>query len=286
MDFYQKDFDASFILRNNIPVEDFEGFSSADMHYIIYETLSPDSPFQIKKNIPNNVLDQIPFFLQVEFLLERINDLGELKLTATGSLPTALVRQIYDKGFIKDDMIDRGIIKLYAETSSRPIHLARMITELAGFTKKRNNKLSLTKLWKNKLEKKGRQEIFIQTFSTFAHKFNWGYFDYYECQSAGQLGYAFTLYLISKYGDKERRDKFYSEKYLIAFPAFLDEFYDFPLEKEKNRSFNSCYSVRTFDRFLEYFNLISSREEGKVYHDKIKIIKKSEIFDKIITFEN
>jgi hypothetical protein len=271
---------------NNSPIDDFEGFSSADMNYLVYETFSPVSPFQIKKNIPDNILDQIPFLLQIEYLLARINDLGELKLTAKGFLPTTLVKEIYDLGLIKDYAIEHGITKLYAETSSQPINLTRLITELAGFTKKRYNKLTLTKTWRDKLLKKNRQDIFIQTFSTFAQKFNWGYFDLYSSQATGTVGFAFSLFLLSKYGDNERQDSFYSEKYLRAFPSLIDLFKDDKWVTDINRSFNSCYSIRTFDRFLDYFNLIKIRSEGRLYHDSKKFIKKSPIFDDIITFEN
>ena len=286
MDFYQKDFDPTFILMNNSPIEDFEGFSSADMNYLVYDAFSPDSPFQIKKNIPDNILDQIPFLLQIEYLLHRINDLGELKLTAKGFLPTTLVKEIYDLGLIKDYAIEHGITKLYAETSSQPINLTRLITELAGFTKKRYNKLTLTKTWRDKLLKKNRQDIFIQTFSTFAQKFNWGYFDLYSSQATGTVGFAFSLYLLSKYGANDRQDSFYSEKYLKAFPSLIDLFKDDKWVTDINRSFNSCYSIRTFDRFLDYFNLIKIRSEGRPYLDSKKFIKKSPIFDDIITFEN
>jgi hypothetical protein len=282
----KKGIEASIILRNNSPIEDFEGFSPADMSYLIYETFSPDSPFQIKNNIPNNILDQIPFLLQIEYLLERLSDYGELKLTAKGFLPTTLVKEIYEQGLIKDEAIEHGITKLYAETSSQPIHLTRLITELAGFTKKRYNKLSLTKTWRDKLLKKNRQDIFIQTFATFAQKFNWGYFDGYSSQATGQLGYAFSLFLLSKYGDNERPDSFYSEKYLRAFPSLIDLFKDDKWVTDINKSFNSCYSIRTFDRFLEYFNLINCRCEGRQYHDLKKFVKKSAIFDDIVIFDN
>lgn len=286
MDFYHKDFDPTSILMNNRPIEDFEGFSSTDMHYLVYKTFSPDSPFQIKKNIPDNILDQIPFLLQIEFLLSRINDLGELKLTAKGFLPTTLVKEIYELGLIKDEAIEDGITKLYAETSSQPIQLTRMITELAGFTKKRYNKLTLTKVWRDKLLKKNRQDIFLQTFATFALKFNWGYFDGYLSQATGPVGFAFSLLLLSKYGDTERLDKFYSEKYLKAFPSLIDLFSEDRWVTDINKSFNSCYSIRTFDRFLDYFNLIKINTEGRQYYDSKKIIKKSSIFDNIITFDN
>jgi hypothetical protein len=286
MDFYQKDFDATLILINNIPIDDFEGFSSADMNYLVYETFSNDSPFQIKKNIPDDILDQIPFLLQIEYLLKKINDLGELKLTAKGFLPTTLVKEIYDLGLIKDYAIEKGITKLYAETSSQPINLTRLITELAGFTKKRYNKLTLTKTWRDKLLKKNRQDIFIHAFSTFMQKFNWGYFDLYSSQATGTVGSAYSLFLLSKYGDNERLVSFYAEKYLKAFPSLIDSFKEDSWVTDINRSFNSCYSVRTFDRFLDYFNLITIRTDGRQYDDTKKFVKKSPIFDDIITFEN
>jgi hypothetical protein len=286
MDFNQKKFDATLILINNIPIDDFEGFSFADMNYLVYESFSPDSPLQINKKIPDNILDQIPFLLQIEYLLKKINDLGELKLTAKGFLPTTLVKEIYDLGLIKDYAIEKGITKLYAETSSQPINLTRLITELAGFTKKRYNKLTLTKTWRDKLLKKSRQDIFIQTFSTFAQKFNWGYFDLYSSQATGTVGFAYSLFLLSKYGDIERHVSFYSEKYLKAFPSLIDLFKDDPWVTDINRSFNSCYSIRTFDRFLDYFNLITIKSDGRQYDDSKKFIKKSPIFDEIITFEN
>jgi len=270
---------------NNRPIEDFEGFSPTDMHYLVYNTFSPDSPFQIKKNIPDKILDQIPFLVQIEYLLSKINDHGELKLTAKGFLPTPLVKEIYDLGLIKDYAIEKGIAKLYAETSSQPINLTRLITELSGFTKKRFNKLTLTKKWRNKLLTKNRQDILLQTFSTFTQKFNWGYFDGYSSQATGPVGFAFSLFLLSKYGDTERLDNFYSEKYLRAFPSLIDLFKDDPWVSDIRKSFNSCYSIRTFDRFLDYFNLITIRSEGRQYYDSKKIIKKSSIFDEIIRFD-
>jgi hypothetical protein len=190
-------------------------------------------------------------------------------------------------GLIKDEEIESGMTKLYAETSSQPIQLTRLITEMAGFTKKRYNRLSLTKTWKDRLLNNSRQQIFEQTFSTFAFKFTWGYYDGYESQVAGQVGFPFSLFLLSKYGDHERLDRFYSEKYLTAFPRLIDQFYDnLNWARDANTAFNSCYSIRTYDRFLKYFNLITIRTEGQSYHNSKKFIKKTAFFDDVMTFDN
>jgi len=285
MDPDKKSIEAAKILIDNSPIEDFEGFSSSDMRYLIITPFSKDSPFQINKKIPNSILDQIPMLIQVEYLLNRINDLGEIKLTATGSLPTHMVKELYHQGFIKDYGIEKGYTKLFGEASCLPVHLTRIIVELSGFAKKKNGKLSLTNTWKNKLTSKNRQDIFFRLFSSYSQKFNWSYLDGYPSQQTGQLGFAFSLFLLSKYGKIERLDNFYAEKYLKAFPKLSLDFKTDYFNEDIIGHFQDCYSYRTFDRFLEYFNLIDSRTEGK-FTDKKKFIKKSTLFNYILDFEN
>ena len=224
-------------------------------------------------------------FIQVEYLLNRINDLGEIKLTSTGSLPTQMVKELYNQGFIKDYGIEKGYTKLFGEASCLPVHLTRIIVELSGFAKKKKGKLSLTNTWKNKLISKNRQDIFFQLFSSYSQKFNWSYLDSYPSQLTGQLGFAFTLLLLSKYGKIERLDNFYAEKYLKAFPKLSLDFKTGYFNDDVNRHFHDCYSYRTFDRFLEYFNLTDTRTEGKFFTDKKKFIKKTALFNEIIDFE-
>jgi hypothetical protein len=285
LDEIRRQIEASRIIYNTSPIEDFEGLSPADMRYILYDPFSIDSPFKLKKEIPDNVLDQIPMLIQVEYLLNRINDLGEIKLTATGTLPTQMVKELYNQGFIKDYGIEKGYTKLFGEASCLPVHLTRIIIELSGFAKKKKGKLSLANTWKNKLISKNRQDIFFQLFSSYSQKFNWGYLDSYPSQLTGQLGFAFTLLLLSKYGKTERLDKFYSDKYLKAFPKLSLDFNTGYFNDNANGHFHDCYSYRTFDRFLEYFNLTDSRTEGKYFTDKKKFIKKTALFDNIIFFD-
>jgi hypothetical protein len=276
---------ASMIIHNTSPIEDFEGLSPADMRYILYEPFSIDSPLKFKKHIPDKILDQIPILIQTEYLLDRIDNLGEIKLTSTGTLSTQMVKEFYNQGFIKDYGIEKGYTKLYGEASCLPVHLTRIIVELSGFVKKKRGKLSLTKTWKDKLISKNRQDILFQIFSTYSQKFNWSYLDGYPSQQTAQLGFAFSLLLISKYGNMERRDNFYSEKYLKAFPKLSLDFNTGQL-KEVNRDFHDCYSYRTFDRFLEYFKLTETRIEGNYFTDRKEFIKKTALFSEIIDFEN
>lgn len=285
LDDIKRKLESSLIEYNTKPIEDFEGLSPADMRYVLYEPYSKNSPLKINKAIDDKILDQVPLFNQVEYLLNNIIAAGEIKLTSTGSLPTKVVKDIYSQGFLHDFAIEEGITNLYSETSCNTIHLTRIIVELAGFTKKKNGKLSLTKNWNGKITSKDRNALFHKTFEIFTQKFNWGYFDGYPSPKTGQLGFTFSLLLLSKYGNTEREDRFYSEKYLKAFPNILMEYSDEQVVVEPNRQFHRCYSLRTFERFLEHFNLVESRYEGKTRFDSKKFLKKSTIYDSIVTFE-
>ena len=110
-------------------------------------------------------------------------------------------------------------------------------------------------------------------------KFNWAYYDNYEEEQLGQLGYGFSLMLISKYGIQKRLDSFYAEKYLKAFPQFLESIT--PIYGTIEDYASNCYSIRTFERFLCYFGLVEIEKQNKIFDRKI-FITKTKLFDKLI----
>ena len=95
----------------------------------------------------------------------------------------------------------------------------------------------------------------------------------------GQIGFAFSLILLSKYGDIEREDAFYSEKYFSAFPDLIEKINP-PYYRPIEIIAKNCYSVRTFDRFLGYLGLVNIRPKDRWNIEKF--IKKTELFDKFI----
>ena len=174
-------------------------------------------------------------------------------------------------------MIEHGISKLYKETDSMTVNLTRILIELGGLAKKRNGKLSLTKSSKSILA--DNHALLKLIFQTFATKFNWAYFDGYGDNQIGQLGYGFSLILLSKYGQEKHLDSFYAEKYFKAFPQLLDSLE--PNYGTLERYSTNCYSIRTFKRFLDYFGLINIEEQGTGLDAKIYITK-TDLFDRLI----
>ena len=102
-----------------------------------------------------------------------------------------------------------------------------------------------------------------------------GIFDGYQNESIGQFGWWYSLFLIREYGNITRNAKFYAEKYFEAYPYLLTE----RLFVGSIDSNYLCYSVRTFERFLDYFGFTESTEKKLLDH----FVKKTDLFDKFIS---
>ena len=143
---------------------------------------------------------------------------------------------------------------------------------MSGLIKKRNGILTVTKKASGMMDS---NKLLPLIFSKFTDKFSWAFFDGYQNEDIGQLGWWHSLFLISEYGNITRNSEFYAEKYFEAYPYLLTE-------KSFDGSINTnyrCYSVRTFERFLEYFGFIESTEEKLLDC----FVKKTDLFDKFIS---
>ena len=274
----RKYIDDIMLEQNNRAMPEFEGYSPFEMHQLLYYTYGTDRPVRLQK-LSNPCYEKIPMLNQIKYLMRLIDEAGEMKLTLKGFLPTKVVADIYRQGFIKDELIEAGIYKLYKETDCMAINLARILLKLARLTRKRYGKISLTKAAKK--IRNDNHELLRLILKTFTTKFNWAYYDNYSEGQIGQLGFGFSLILLSKYGAERRTDKFYAKKYLKAFPdllASVQPIYGTPEEEAYN-----CYSVRTFDRFLDYFGLIAIEQE-RIFSSP-KYITKTDLFDRLIHIE-
>lgn len=182
--------------ENKSRISDFEGLSPDEMHLLVYSPFAKNSPLQLAK-LTDEEYKQIPIFNLAKTLMLLINESGTLKLTEKGFLPVKVVADLYQRGFFKEERIESGIQKLYKETDSHTISMARILLDIAGLTKKRNGKMSLTATGTKALAK---DELLLSKILEAAlMKFNWGYFDGYENPHVAHVGSCFSLFLLSKY---------------------------------------------------------------------------------------
>lgn len=256
--------DIDSILFNNMPVENFLGLTPTEVHYLLYDTFGEKSPLQFRNDLDDATLDQIPLFRIAEEYLKIIQRDKQIKLTPLGALPKKVMVELYSKKILLDEHIESGLIKLWREQDCISIRSVRMTAELAGFVRKANGKVVLTKKGEKLLQPENRINLFKQFFQTFTEKFNWGFNDLYPEEPIGQLGWAFSVYMLCKFGDQTNTSEYYANMYLTAFPTYLsffDRTYSTPV-----RQFNSCFTTRAFNRFLLWFGFVTVERE-KYYLD-------------------
>ncbi|NDV56672.1 hypothetical protein [Bacteroides sp. 519] len=269
-----------FRTQNNTPRTDFEGYSSLEMHKILHFTFDADSPICFNP-LSSHEYSQIPILRQVKRFAEIISQNGQIKLTTAGYLPIKIVQELYPLG-APDEMIENAISKLGKEMDCTPVHLARLLAEASGIIKKRKGILSLTATGTKIIADDSK--LFDSIFKGFCQKFNWHYFDNYsdDVQSGtiGQLGFGFSLILLSIYGNTERSERYYAEKYFKAFPMLLETVqptYGTVLDY----CFN-CYCLRTFERFLYHFGLVEIKKGKRILQEET-YIQKTLLFDRLIS---
>ena len=224
-------------------------------------------------NPNDNDISDIPLIKQIRFFINQIDLSNGIKLTKAGNLPPIIVKELYQQEILKDYFIERGITKLSKETDCKVIVLTRILCEMSGLIKKRNGILTVTKKASDII---ASNKLLPLIFSTFTDKFSWAFFDGYQNGDIGQFGWWYSFALISQDGDISRNSKYYAEKYFQAYPHLLTlKSYDGSIHANY-----SCYSVRTFDRFLEHFGFTETTEKTMLD----SFVKKTDLFDKFISY--
>lgn len=243
--------DTNILLQNNMPIDDFEGLSPNLMHQLLYHPFSGNSAVSIKQKIDNATLNSIPLFNTAEVFLQIVQREQSIKLTPLGALPKKFVVEIYQKGFIPEYIIESGLYKLNHEDDAISIRSARLTAEIAGLVKKVHGKISLTKKGEKYLLPANRDACFKLFFEKFITNFNWGYNDGYEIDNLGQFGWAYTIFLLNKYGNEPYKGKYYAELFYKALP----QLFELGTETDHIKNLN-CYDTRVFSRFLSWFGFV------------------------------
>ena len=82
--------------QNAMPKPDFNGFSSEQMHQMLYRPLEVECPVQLRR-LTDEQIEQIPVMRQALHLMNVLSE-KELKLTSQGYIPPKTVAELYEIG--------------------------------------------------------------------------------------------------------------------------------------------------------------------------------------------
>jgi len=155
---------------------------------------------------------------------------------------------------------------------------------MAGLMRKYKGKYVRTKKGEKLLSDDNQAELYLLLFKVFTSKFNWGYWDGYQDLLIIQNSFAFSLYLLSRYGADWQNYQLYCDYSLKAFPVVLGEIEEVSWETPENR-YKDCYSLRTLERFAAFLGLAKIEIiNNKKILKKDYQIKKLPLLDEVVHF--
>ncbi|WP_256010199.1 hypothetical protein [Desertivirga xinjiangensis] len=246
---------------NDKPEPDFDGLSPTQMHLLLNMPFSKGCPIIIPFSLSDDLLQQCPILVLSDLLLSEIRKAGKVKLTSKGNLPVALCQLLYDQKVIEYKYMD--LIKKVIEENIPYITPLKLFLQTGGYIKKRNNQLSITKKGEAFLNGPATDR-FKSLLLFFAREINWMVFAPYHEAPTGQNGWAYTLYLLRKYGDKPQPGTFYSDMLMRAFDNDLwqhrgDKNYAAAIEE-----FHWAFQYRFFEIFATWFGFTHVTDSEKV----------------------
>ena len=188
--------DQFFHSHNEKPMDDFLGLSPNQMEYILYNPFSLTNEifiFEYGSHFKQKI-KEVPFLEQAFYFLNRLYELGEMKATQKGNLPTFFIKELYQKFFSKEDFI----LIPHKEDDLLEAKRLKFILNMTGLIKKRKNKFYLTRKGKSLIEDKKIKELFDKLILTLFNKWNWGAFDGFSKLPLIQTSVVFNIHLLNK----------------------------------------------------------------------------------------
>lgn len=264
--------------RNRQPLAAFDGLSAEQMHILLKDPMG-DACIIRRLPVPDRaVLDQIPFFCLMEILYGILSK-NPLKLTPKGNLPLWVCNELYEQKLLAQDDVEKGYTKKVSEDNVGFIRALKACILISPDVKKRGNTLSFTHSGR-KWSSKERHARFWQLFDIYTTRFNWGYLDYAGTQ-AGHFGWAYSLYLLDRYGTQQRKAGFYASKVLLAFPDLHEPDMSSGLSGFAPKP-ERIYQRRFAEQFASWFGLIELCQDPKNAFEGGQLsLRKSPIFHQL-----
>lgn len=269
--------------QNLRPRDEFCGLSPEQMHRFLHFPVDSPEIVEFSENFQNP--PEAPVLTLASFLIDACGDNG-LKATAKGYLPQQFCRETAISFFGEEGYKERKFgSEVRKELDFPELHVVRLVAQMAGLVRKYRGKFLLTKKCKKLLSSPANGKLYLELFTAYTWKFNWGYRDGYEDFHIIQESFLFSLFLLRRFGSEFRYPAFYEERFLQAFPAVLDEVCG-PLlyKKSKEEYVGLCYSLRTMRRFAHFFGLIELNNISPMLISQSYEIKKRPLLDQLLTF--
>jgi hypothetical protein len=240
--------------KNRTPRDDFQGLSPEQMHRLLHFPFGSPDVVSFPYNVENHA--NVPILRMLELLAAAIGDKG-LKPTATGNLPLAASREIAAQYLSSEELEKRTRFGDFrSEMNILELHTVRLAAMLAGLVRKYRGRFITSKACRDMILAKEWPKIYEKLFRTYIIKFNWAYPRAFIEVPFFQQSFAFSLYLLTRFGDQPRPASYYSDLFLNAFPTLINMEVPGSDAWSPRDRLKTAYSHQVLDTFGGLFGLV------------------------------
>jgi hypothetical protein len=270
--------------HNRRPRPEFDGLSPRQVSRLIYSDWeSPTSAISFNRELPLSEVKEATFLRNARVFLGALQQSGKTKATSAGNLNRKFILQMLEAmawppHFLEDLWRYNKVVN---EEDVFPLHLNRLVAQLAGLIRKTKGAFHLTKKGRDLCQEDRADELFAALFQTFFRKFNLGYLDRVpECQSIQQtIGYSLCV-LDRRAGTWQAIEDLAPRLYL---PTVTHEL---PVDRH-GLDYETLLARTRILGPLESFGLIQCRYSRKepMIRPKISHARKTALFNRFLRFD-
>lgn len=266
--------------HNRQPQDDFTGLSPEQMQRLLNRPLASPELVTFPSQLEHP--PSAPILTLFTVLVEAIGEEG-LKATAAGNLPQRVVYSaaaalLGTGGYAHPAMLDH----VHRESDLWDLHLVRLVAQRKGLIRKLHGRYLLTKKYRTLTQVDGLRSIYPLLLATWAEEFNWA-LDALHPIPLIQLSWAFSLYLLHRFGDEWRPMTFYEDAFLRAFPVLLDLVPSLTYLSSE-QVIRHCYSFRCLRHFAGFLGLVEIHRESENLLDQGFQLRRTSLFSDAVRF--
>jgi hypothetical protein len=258
---------------NNSGINDFEGLSPSSMNYVLFDPYNEKSPMKVNI-IDNETAKKIKIVCDCFIMLEVM---VEFERVEKDDNPFGINIEYIYRCFDFKIREDRKFMKekneeLVVEEDFMYVHCLLGYLIALGYIAESEYSFSIGEKGKNVLKREDFSGLYYDLLCLCIMS------SVKREEEIEAKGIVYTIYLLNKYGKEPRSSNFYYGKYEITFFELKS------LKKKDKESSSERYYLYNFFDSLRLMGLCELEgEHGK--KDKERMIKKSEVFDKVISFK-
>ena len=266
--------------RNSSPDPDMGGLSPEQVSRLIY--LKWDDikfPLKFNKELKHSDVKDSSFFTNTTIFLKTLIEMEkEPTATVRGNLNRKIVKTLFDK-IILDEGYKRFTLKynkVINEDDVFPLHIVRIVCELAGLIHKRKNKILVVKKYEDLLSEDKAGELYHLLFYIYFTKFNVGYLDRLPELECIQQTIGYSIFRLGEIADSWVNIEELAEQILL--PAVRQEF----RATLSEHIFIEWVICSRIIEPLRDLGLLECSYKGKKGDSELKKVRKTKLFDRFM----